>query len=169
MKMLQAVALLSALSISVHAREVDFNRDVRPILSNKCFRCHGPDKTHRKAKLRFDLEASAKDPKKKVIISGKPQDSELVYRITTDDEDDQMPPPDSGKSLSPEEKKLLAQWIAEGASWSEHWAYLPPRKHEMPKVKQTGWPSNWIDHFTLRHFEEDGQGPAPDADPVTLV
>ncbi|MGE4551286.1 MAG: DUF1549 domain-containing protein, partial [Opitutales bacterium] len=167
--MLEAVALLFALSISSHAREVDFNREVRPILSDNCFRCHGPDKEHRKAKLRLDLEASAKDPKKKVVVPGKPQDSELVYRITTDDEDDLMPPPDSGKSLSAEEKKLLARWIAEGASWSEHWAYLPPRKHELPRVKDAKWPANWIDRFTLRHFEENGQRPAPDADPVTLV
>ena len=100
MKMLQAVALLFALSISVYAREVDFNREVRPILSDKCFRCHGPDKKHRKAKLRLDLEASAKDPKKKAVVPGNTKDSELVYRITTDDEDDLMPPPDSGKSLT---------------------------------------------------------------------
>ena len=96
---------------------MDFNREVRPILSDKCFFCHGPDKEHRKAKLRLDLESSAKDQKKKYIIPGKPQDSELIYRLTTDDEDDLMPPPDSGKSLSPQEKKLLiSQWIAEGAS-----------------------------------------------------
>jgi hypothetical protein len=169
MKPFQVIALLFALTSSATAREVDFNREVRPILSDKCFRCHGPDKEHRKAKLRLDLEASAKDQKKKAVVPGKPKDSELVYRITTDDEDDLMPPQDSGKSLSPKEKKLLAQWIAEGASWSEHWAYVPPRKHELPKVKQAGWPSNWIDRFTLSHFEENDQHPAPDADPVTLV
>jgi hypothetical protein len=160
---------LFALWVVGQAREVDFNRDVRPILSDKCFRCHGPDKEHRKAKLRLDLEASAKDPKKKAVIPGKPQESELVYHITTDDEDDLMPPPDSGKSLTLKEKKLLIQWIAEGASWSEHWAYVPPRKHELPKIKQTEWSGNWIDRFTLSHFEENGQQPAPDADPVAIV
>jgi len=169
MKMLQAVALPFALSISVYAREVDFNREVRPILSDKCIFCHGPDKEHRKAKLRLDLEDSAKNPKNKVVVPGNPKASELIYRINTDDEDDLMPPPDSGKSLSPKEKKLLEQWIKEGASWSEHWAYVPPQKHELPKVQDTKWEINWIDRFTLKHFEENGQRPAPDADPVTLV
>ena len=105
MKIFQAFALLLALSLNTHAKEVDFNSEVRPILSDKCFFCHGPDKEHRKAKLRLDLESSAKDQKKKYIIPGDPQDSELIYRLTTDDEDDLMPPPDSGKSLSPQEKK----------------------------------------------------------------
>ncbi|MFP6892162.1 MAG: c-type cytochrome domain-containing protein, partial [Opitutales bacterium] len=151
MKIIQAFALLLALSLNAHAKEVDFNRDVRPILSDKCFFCHGPDKKHRKAKLRLDLESSAKDQKKKYIIPGKPQDSELIYRLTTDDEDDLMPPPDSGKSLSPQEKKLISQWIAEGARWSEHWAYVQPKKHDLPDVKKTGWSGNWIDRFTLKH------------------
>ena len=148
---------------------VDFNREIRPILSDKCFSCHGPDKKHRKAKLRLDLEASAKDPKKKAVVPGDLEASELVYRITTDDEDDLMPPPDSGKSLTAQERKLLSQWIAEGASWSEHWAYVPPRKHELPTVKKTNWPANWIDHFTLGHIEESAREPAPDADSVTLI
>jgi hypothetical protein len=169
MKIIQAFALLLALSLNTHAKEVDFNRDVRPILSDKCFFCHGPDKKHRKAKLRLDLESSAKDQKKKYIIPGKPQDSELIYRLTTDDEDDLMPPPDSGKSLSPQEKKLISQWIAEGARWSEHWAYVQPKKHDLPDVKKTGWSGNWIDRFTLKHFEDNGQDPAPPADSVTLV
>ena len=98
------VPLLLAFSIGAQAREVDFNREIRPILSDKCIFCHGPDKEHRKAKLRLDLEESAKDPKNKVVVPGKPQASELIYRITTDDEDDLMPPADSGKSLTPAEK-----------------------------------------------------------------
>ena len=163
------VLFLLALSIGAQAREVDFNREVRPILSDKCIFCHGPDKEHRKAKLRLDLEESAKDPKNKVVVPGKPQASELIYRITTDDEDDLMPPVDSGKSLTRAEKKLLEQWIQEGANWSEHWAYVAPRKKEVPKVRDTKWERNWIDRFTLKHFEENGQRPAPDADPVTLV
>ena len=169
MKIFQAFALLLALSLNAHAKEVDFNREVRPILSDKCFFCHGPDKKHRKAKLRLDLESSAKDQKKKYIIPGKPQDSELIYRLTTDDEDDLMPPPDSGKSLSPQEKKLVSQWIAEGARWSEHWAYVQPKKHDLPEVKKTDWAGNWIDRFTLKHFEDNAQDPATPADSVTLV
>ena len=169
MNAFRLVPLLLALSIDGQAREVDFNREVRPILSDKCFFCHGPDKEHRKAKLRLDLEDSAKDPKNKVVVPGNPQASELIYRITTDDEDDVMPPSDSGKTLTVEEKNLISRWIKEGATWSEHWAYVPPRKHENPKVKNPKWPHSWIDRFTLKHFEENEQRPAPDADPVTLI
>ncbi|MDA9961417.1 PSD1 and planctomycete cytochrome C domain-containing protein [Opitutales bacterium] len=169
MKIFKAFALLLAFSLNAHAKEVDFNREVRPILSDKCFFCHGPDKEHRKAKLRLDLESSVKDQKKKYIIPGKPQDSELIYRLTTDDEDDLMPPPDSGKSLSPQEKKLISQWIAEGARWSEHWAYVQPKKHDLPEVKKSDRVGNWIDRFTLKHFEDNARGPATPADSVTLV
>ncbi|MDP7050840.1 MAG: DUF1549 domain-containing protein, partial [Verrucomicrobiota bacterium] len=148
---------------------LDFNREIRPILSDKCFACHGPDKKNRKGKLRLDLEESAKDPKKSAVVPGNPKESELIYHITTDDEEELMPPVDSGKSLTTKEKELLRRWIAEGASWSEHWAYVPPRKYELPTVKKTRWPANWIDHFALRHMEQSGQKPAPDADPITLV
>ena len=148
---------------------LDFNREIRPILSDKCFACHGPDKKHRKGKLRLDLEESAKDPKKSAVVPGQPKESELFYRITTDDEEELMPPADSGKSLTAKEKELLRRWIAEGAPWSEHWAYVPPQKHKLPTVKKTKWPTNWIDRFSLSHMEKSSQKPAPDADPVTLV
>jgi hypothetical protein len=148
---------------------LDFNREIRPILSDKCFACHGPDKKNRKGKLRLDLEESVKDPKKSAVVPGKPKESELIYRITTDDEEELMPPADSGKSLTAKEKELLGRWISEGAAWSEHWAYVPPQKHELPTVQKTKWPANWIDHFTLSHMEQNGQKPAPDADSITLV
>ena len=148
---------------------MDFNREIRPILSDKCFSCHGPDKKTRKGKLRLDLEESAKDPKTRAIVPSKPKESELIYRITTDDDEELMPPSDSGKSLTAREKELLGRWIAEGASWAEHWAYVPPKKHRLPTVKKANWPSNWIDHFALRHMEQRGKKPAPDADPITLV
>tara|TARA_Y100000588_G_scaffold244230_1_gene258394 strand:- start:5896 stop:8142 length:2247 start_codon:yes stop_codon:yes gene_type:complete len=169
MNTVRLAPLLLALSIGTQAREVDFNREIRPILSDKCIFCHGPDKEHRKAKLRLDVEDSAKNPKNKVVVPGDPQASELIYRITTDDEDDLMPPPDSGKTLTVKEKNLISRWIKEGAAWSEHWAYVPPRKHENPKVKDAKWPHSWIDRFTLKHFEGNEQRPAPDADSVTLV
>ena len=158
-----------ALATESSVAPLDFNREIRPILSDKCFACHGPDKKHRKGKLRLDLEESAKDPKKSAIVPGKPKESELIYRITTNDEEELMPPGDSGKSLTAKEKELLRRWIAEGASWSEHWAYVPPGKHELPTVKKTSWPANWIDHFTLGHIEESARESAPDADPVTLI
>ena len=167
------VALLLLLPLALAAEPlpapVDFNRDIRPILSDKCFSCHGPDKKKRKARLRLDIEESAKDPKKSAVVPGKLDDSELYIRITTGDDDERMPPEDSGKSLTAEEIELLSRWITEGARWSEHWAYVPPRKHELPTVKKTSWPANWIDHFTLRHIEDSGRQPAPDADPVTLL
>ena len=169
MKTLCLVPLFVFQLLGSQAREVDFNRNVRPLLSDKCFSCHGPDKEHRKAKLRLDLEDSAKNPKHKAIVPGKPQSSELVYRITTGDQDEVMPPPDSGKSLTDEEKTLLSQWIKEGANWSEHWSYVSPRKHDLPKVKQTEWSNHWIDRFTLKHYEEEGQRPTLEADSVTLV
>ena len=152
----------------VAAAPPDFNRDVRPLLSDRCFACHGPDAKHRKAKLRLDEEAAAKDPEKGVIIPGKPEDSEFVHRITSDDPDDLMPPPDMGKPLTAEQKKLLTQWITEGAEWSPHWAYVPPVKHATPK-DPTGWGSGWIDAFAQRHFREANLKPAADADPVTLL
>ena len=148
--------------------EINFNRDVRPLLSDRCFACHGPDAKHRKAKLRLDEEASAKDPKKGVVIPGKPEESEFVYRITTDDPDELMPPPNVGKPLAAEERKLLTRWIAEGAQWAPHWAYVPPVKNELPKQPE-GWGSNWIDAFAQRYFRESNLQPAADADPVTLL
>ena len=167
------VALLLLLPLALAAEPlpapVDFNRDIRPILSDKCFSCHGPDKKKRKARLRLDLEESAKNPKKSAVVPGKLDESELYTRITTDDDDELMPPAESGKSLTADEIELLSRWITEGARWSEHWAYVPPGKHKLPTVKKTSWPANWIDYFTLRHIEEGGLQPAPDADPVTLL
>ena len=101
---------------------VDFNREIRPILSDKCFSCHGPDKKKRKGRLRLDLEASAREAEKSAIVPGKLEESELYIRITTDDTDERMPPEESGKSLTAKEIKLLSRWITEGARWSEHWA-----------------------------------------------
>ena len=161
------ISFLSALLLP--GKDIDFNRDIRPILSDRCFQCHGPDKEHRKGKLRLDDEASAKDLKKGVIVPGKPDESELVYRITTEDEDDVMPPPDIGKPLSEIEKKLLAQWIESGAEWAPHWAYVAPSLHDRPKVQTKGWGTNWIDAFTLGAFDDRGTKPAKDATPVILI
>ena len=167
------LALLPLLTVAAPAEDlpapVDFNREIRPILSDKCFSCHGPDKKERKGRLRLDLEESARNPKKSAIVAGKPRDSKLIQRITSDDEEELMPPPESGKSLTQQEKELLSRWIAEGAAWSEHWAYAPPKKHALPAVKKTAWPANWIDRFALEHIEKSGREPAPDADPATLL
>ena len=148
---------------------LDFNRDVRPILSDKCFACHGPDEEGRKADLRLDIESEAKNDELMAIVAGSPEDSEMIYRVHSEDEDELMPPPEIGKPLTQEEKDILEQWIQEGAVWADHWAYAPPVDHPTPKVKNKGWSSHWIDQFALANIEKTNLLPAKDADPVTLV
>lgn len=118
---LVAALLLGSAFASSAANSVNFNRDIRPILSDNCFSCHGPDQNRRKAKLRLDVREEA--IALKAFIPGKPKDSELVKRILTDDEDDLMPPPESHKKLTPAQKELLQRWVAEGAEYQSHWAY----------------------------------------------
>ena len=148
---------------------LDFNRDIRPILSDKCFACHGPDEEGRKADLRLDIESEAKNDELMAIVAGSPEDSEMVYRIHSEDEDELMPPPEIGKTLTQKEKDLLEQWIQEGAVWADHWAYAPPVDHPTPKVKNKGWSTHWIDQFAIANIEKTNLLPAKDADPVTLV
>ncbi len=156
---------------SVSAGPIDFSRDIRPLLSDRCFFCHGPDGEERKADLRLDLEEAAKLSRSGVaaIVAGSPEKSELIARIKTHDRDDRMPPVDSGKSLSDEEVALLERWILEGAPWSDHWAYKLPERRPAPATEETGWGQNWIDDWVLSKLEERALAPSKDADPVTLV
>ena len=149
-------------------RALDFNRDVRPILSENCFRCHGFDEKARKARLRLDTPegASARAKSGKVaVVPGKPAESELVQRITTHDADDLMPPAESGKKLSPAQIAILNRWVGEGAKYARHWAFEPPVRAPLPEVKQLGWPSNEIDVFVLGRLEHEGLHPSPEATP----
>ena len=148
---------------------IDFNRDIRPILSDKCFFCHGPDEHERKADLRLDTREGALADLGGYfsIVPGKPNESEFVFRIT--DPEDPMPPEDSHKELKPEEIELLTQWIAEGAPYSEPWAYVPPKATEAPAVQDSDWPRNELDPFVLARLESEGLKPSPDAEPVTLL
>ena len=150
---------------------VDFNRQIRPILSDNCFQCHGPDAAHRKADLSLDLEEHAKSDtrKERVVVPGAPDRSAMIRRIITENSEDRMPPPDSGKELSLEEISLLKRWIAEGAPWSRHWAYIPPRRHPLPEVQNSEWPINSIDPFILAQLKKTNLTPSPQADPVTLL
>lgn len=148
---------------------LDFNRDVRPILSDKCFSCHGPDEHGRKADLRLDIEKEAKDGDLMAIVEGVPEESEIIFRIHSEDEDELMPPPEIGKPLSNKEKQILEQWIKEGAVWADHWAYVDPIRHPAPITTNTSWPKHWIDSFALANIEKNKAKPAPDSDPVTLV
>ncbi len=150
---------------------LDFNKDIRPILSDKCFFCHGPDSHERKADLRLDTEAGALADLGgyAAVVPGKPDESEFVARLVTDDSEDLMPPEDSHKKLKPKEIKLLTRWIEEGAQYSEPWAYVAPKQHPVPDVADTDWSDHWIDRFVLAKLERKNLKPAPESDPVTLV
>lgn len=154
----------------VAAEPIDFNRDVRPILSDKCFACHGPDEKHRKAKLRLDVEKDAKADRdgRHAIVPGKLDESTLVARITASDESERMPPAKTNKPLTAKEIDTLKRWIAEGAKWSTHWAYVPPAKRKLPDVK-SDWPANWIDKFIIDRLNREQLKPSPDAEAVALI
>jgi len=151
------------------SEEISFNRDIRPILSDKCFFCHGFDEHERKAGLRLDVAegAFADLGGYAAVVPGRPAVSELVLRIN--DADDPMPPVDSHKELTPGEIDLLTRWIEQGAAYAEPWAYVPPRDHPAPAVHGEDWTRNWVDRFVLARLEKEGLAPSPDADHVTLV
>ena len=151
--------------------EIDFTRDIRPLLSDNCFACHGPDLKQIKADLRLDTREGAISDLGgySAVVPGKPSDSELVVRILSDDEDDLMPPPDSGKKLNSHQKALLQQWISEGAEYDMHWAYKPVKRDVPPKVKNESFVINDIDRFVLQKIEKAGFSPSDKADRVTLA
>ncbi len=152
--------------------EVDFARDVRPILAQHCFKCHGPDDKTREAGLRLDARDSALRPAEsgeRAIVPGKPEESELLRRIESADEEVVMPPPAAKKPLSEAQKQALRRWIEGGAKYQQHWAFVAPRQATVPKVKRGDWPKNAIDYFVLSRLEAAGLEPAPAADRYTLV
>lgn len=168
---LAAAALIFAVTASAFA-EVKFNRDVRPILSDNCFACHGPDAKQRKAKLRLDEREDALKPSESgdvAIVPGKPEQSALVTRIETTDRDETMPPLKSHKQLTAAQKEMLNRWIVEGARYEAHWAYTQPNRPALPSVRNTSWPRNPIDYFILERLEQQGLAPAPPASPSALV
>lgn len=153
-------------------RAVDFNREIRPILADKCFACHGPDAVNKKIKLRLDSESAATADLgggRRAVVAGQPEKSEMVRRITADDEFERMPPTHSGRQLTKPEIELLTLWIKQGAKWQGHWAFLPPKRPEFPTVKQEAWIRNPIDRFVLARLEREGLTPSPEADRATLL
>lgn len=151
---------------------VDFRRQVRPLLSDRCFTCHGPDEGARKAKLRLDTREGALGPLRfggHAVVPGDPAGSELFLRIATEHAEDRMPPADSGKSLSAEEIDVLRRWIEQGAPWEEHWAFVPPVRPAPPEVARADWPKNPIDRFVLAELEARGLTPSPEARPEELA
>ncbi|HYV34305.1 MAG TPA: DUF1549 domain-containing protein, partial [Gemmataceae bacterium] len=140
--------------------KLDYNFDIRPILADRCFVCHGPDEKNRKAKMRLDVAGSAYQL---AIVPGKPGESELIKRITATDHQ-QMPPPKSKLTLSNHEIELLRRWIAEGAEYKQHWAFLPPAaKVTVPVVSNAIWPKNPLDHFILARLDRENLKPSPEA------
>ena len=151
---------------------VDFNRDVRPILSGTCFKCHGIDDASRKAKLRLDVRDAAVAPLKdgdRAIVPGKPELSELVRRVFSGEEDEVMPPAKTGVRLTDAQKNTLKQWVTEGAKYETHWAFVAPKQIPPPAVKNAEWCRNPIDRFVLAKLEQQGLGPTPEADRYELV
>ncbi|HEX4945270.1 MAG TPA: DUF1549 domain-containing protein [Blastocatellia bacterium] len=154
------------------AQEVQFNRDIRPILSDRCFYCHGPDEKNRKAGLRLDtFEGATKDRGGyRAITPGKPDESELLRRVTSHEPGEVMPPPSAKKApITPEEAALLKRWITQGAKYEGHWAFQPLARTAPPAVKNTKWVRNDIDRFILARLEREGMQPSPQADARTLI
>jgi hypothetical protein len=151
---------------------ISFNRDIRPILSDRCFQCHGPDKSQRQAGLRLDIRENAVSALKSgeiAIVPGRPDLSLLVHRIETADLDDRMPPPDSNKALSESERALLRRWIEEGANYEGHWSFLAPIRSTLPTIKNKDWVRNPIDAFIVARLEDEDLSPQREPDRATLL
>ncbi len=146
-------------------KTIEFNRDIRPILSDNCFTCHGPAKSARKGDLRIDTREGALT----VIAPGKLKESLLWQRITSIDAHERMPPSKTGKKLSSMQIDLVKRWIEQGAPWQDHWAFIAPTRPETPQVKNVKWVRNPIDAFIAARLEKEGMQPSPEADPRTLI
>ena len=168
--MFRPVCALAALFVCLPLTAADklkYNRDVRPILSENCFACHGPDSAARKADLRLDRPKDALDAG--AIVPGKVDASEAVVRIFSKDPNEMMPTPKSHKTLTDAQKEILKRWIAEGAEYEPHWSFVPVTRPEPPKVQNEAWVKNPIDRFVLSKLEKAGLKPAPEADRNTLA
>ncbi len=144
---------------------VRFYRDVRPILSENCFECHGPDAAKRKADLRLDAGALGQA----VVVAGKPGESELFQRITHADPTERMPPQESSRALTESEVATIRRWIEQGAQWEKHWAFIPLKRPTVPATRNSAWPRGAIDRFILAKLQRAGLKPSPAADRETLL
>jgi hypothetical protein len=164
------LVLLLAPQLAAADKDVDFNLKIRPILSENCFKCHGPDENARQAELRLDREEAVfADPGRSILVRGKPGRSELVRRIMNPDPDERMPPADSNKSLTKEQKLLLVRWIRQGARYQRHWSLVLPVRPTTPANKKQRWARNDIDRFILARLETEGIQPSPAASRATLL
>jgi hypothetical protein len=162
-----AVNLTLASGTARAENEIDFNRDIRPILSENCFYCHGQDAAKRKADLRLDQRAAAIEAG--AIVPNNPEASELVKRVLSGDPATAMPPAKSNRKLSDAQKDLLRRWVAGGAPYATHWAFVAPRRPALPEVKRADWARNPIDRFVLAVLEREGLTTSPEADRPALI
>ncbi len=163
---------LSASPDARTVKPVDFNREVRPILSKNCFACHGSDEAKRVKGLRLDQREAAVKPLESgeaAIVPGDADSSNLVARISEEDDTVRMPPRKAGNRLSPAKVDVLTRWVRQGAKYVEHWALIPPRAETLPKVMNAAWPRNGLDCWILARLEQEGLHPSPEADPYTLL
>jgi hypothetical protein len=190
---MRAVSVRSAFSIllvvlgpaCVAEELIDFNRDIRPILSNRCFTCHGPDESQRTGGLRLDLRQGALEPAdsgERAVVPGAPEQSELIARVNAEDEFMRMPPPETGSALTEAELRLLSDWIRQGAAYATHWSYVKPQRPPLPDLdalladldpaeseRWKTWPRNEIDHFVLERMVRQSLLPSPEADRYALI
>lgn len=165
-------AVLILIGCTARADDVKYNRDVRPILSNHCFTCHGPDSATREADLRldsFDAATAIPDSRKQAIVPGSPEDSELYRRITSTDREHRMPPVDGPKQLTKRQISVLRQWIADGAKYEAHWSFVPVKRPEVPQVEDDSQIRNPIDAFVQSRLEQSGKVPGTEASRTTLI
>ncbi len=155
----------------LRAEPVEFGRDIRPLLADRCFACHGPDEDARETDLRLDTRegAIADLGDYQAITPGNPRTSEMIRRIMSNDPDEMMPPPSSNKSLSDEDRQKLIQWVRDGAEYKQHWSFIAPERSPLPRVKQQDWPRNAIDYFVLAALEARGYQPSNESDRYSLI
>ncbi len=173
---LSGILLVAFAPVFASEAVIDFNRDIKPILSNVCYKCHGPDAAERKGgtknhHLRLDTsEGAYADYDGAIAIApGHPEKSEVLARIITDDADQVMPPAKSGKKLTPAESDLVKTWIKQGAKYAQHWSYVKPIRATPPDVKDKSWAKNPIDNFLLARLEKENLKPLPEADRYALI
>jgi hypothetical protein len=169
--MLRGIFFVLVLTSPLCAQTVEFNRDIRPIFSDRCYTCHGPSSTTRKSKLRFDTEKGAKQDLggRFAIVPGDVEHSEILQRISAGTKPTRMPPAYTGPGLSDHEIDLIRRWIAQGAVWEKHWSFIPPKRKDPPAVSDPKWPRNPIDSFVLAGLDHESLKPSPEADRMTLL
>jgi hypothetical protein len=163
---------MGSAALCAQTAAIEFNRDIRPILSDKCYTCHGPDESKRKSKLRLDTETGAKNDLGGhfAIVPGDVGRSELIRRVTSVDLAKRMPPAWSGAArLTDRQIDQLTQWIAQGAQWQKHWSFIPPRRPPLPDIQDRNWPKNPIDYFVMERLQREGLTPSQEADRRTLL